>query len=60
MNAFLKLRINGWIFLAFTCLYAAIMSVLFALVSLPQIISELKKKKQALQAGIVGDTTEVK
>jgi len=27
MNAFLKLRINGWIFLAFTCLYGAIMCI---------------------------------
>lgn len=48
---------NIWIRLG---LYAAIMSVLFVLISLPQIISESKKKKQALQAGIVGDTTEVK
>ena len=41
---------NIWIRLA---LYAVIMSVLFTLVSLPQIISGLKRKRQFLQKALI-------
>ena len=46
---------NIWIRLG---LYAGIMAVLFALISLPQIISEAKKKK--LKAAVTEDLAEIK